>query len=170
MAAQALDTYILSASSGCLVLQSCEYLYVCERASCLLNAKILIAHLLFCGITAAKYSSYTATECTVRQAVIYQCEVECLSVMTEGMESMVGCSLLVPLCVSVKMKVTQIVSQRYRPLHPRRPSSLLSWQHSSLLPMTMRKMLGVVMSTKCCQIQMVPLLFTPFMCSPNSFR
>ena len=73
-------------------------------------------------------------------------------------------------CVSVKMKVTQTASQRLRPLHPLHPSSLPFWQHFSLLPMTMRKMLGVAMSTRCCQTQMGPLLFTHFMCSLGSLR
>ena len=79
-------------------------------------------------------------------------------------------SSLAPVCVSVKMRVTQMAFQRFRPLHLLRPSSLPSWQHSSLLPMTMRKMLGVVMSTRCCQTQMGPLLFTRSMCFPDSSR
>lgn len=87
-----------------------------------------------------------------------------------GVENTLGCSLLAPLCVSVKMTVTQTASQRSRPLRPLRPSSLLSWQHSSPLPMTMRRTRGVAMSTKCCQIPTAPRLFTPSTCSPDYFR
>lgn len=83
---------------------------------------------------------------------------------------MLGCSLLAPLCVSVKMTVTQTASQRSRPLRPLRPSSPLSWQRSSPLPMTTRRTRGVAMSTKCCQIPTAPRLFTPSTCSPDYFR
>lgn len=92
------------------------------------------------------------------------------SVQTKGVWNMSLCSLLAPVCVLVKMKVTQTASQRCRPLRLLHPSSLPSWQPSSLLPMTMRRMPGVAMSTKCCQIQMVPALFTPSTCSPGSSR
>lgn len=87
-----------------------------------------------------------------------------------GVENMLGCSLLAPLCVSVKMTVTQTASQRSRPLRPLRPSSPLSWQRSSPLPMTTRRTRGVAMSTKCCQIPTAPRLFTPSTCSPDYFR
>lgn len=159
---------------------------VCERArekqTRLCNAKMLIAVIVralqqILALVALQQNFQWGRQrcsnvrlftcCEWRHARVYV--YFCPSVKGGGWYNMSDC-LLAPVCVLAKMKVTQTASQRFRPLHPLRPSSLPSWLHSSQLPMTMTRMLGVAMSTRCCQTQMGPRLFILSTCFPDSFR
>lgn len=139
---------------------------ICGRCFC--HAKMLKCLNVAAGLTQRATQAHQCVLVYFHRVTM--CVCVCLRPSVQQHGPCFDCSSLAPACVSVKMKVTQTASQSFRPLRPLRPSSLPSWLPSSPSPMTMRRTLGVAMSTRCCQTQMGPLLFTPSMCFLDSLR